>query len=130
MSPFATSICRSLRAKKPPKRLVSPSIDRQVLSVIASGMDNLSARASPVRYAIAREQAVGPHDHHHNKDDAVNDEALRVLEIKKAVEEVVDAVHGEEAGPFDRHQLEPIAQRSQQLRQQGQTGGADCGSPK
>src|SRR5208337_847719 len=110
MSPVATSICRSLSAKKPPKRLVRPSIERQALAALASSMDGLLPGAPPMRYRVAGEQAVGPHDHHHDENNAVNDEALCVLEVKKAVEEVVDLVHGKEARPLDRHQFEPIAQ--------------------
>src|SRR4051812_26628708 len=116
MSPAATSICRSLSAKKPPKRLVNPSIVRQVLAGVRLSMAGGPPLERNARDRIAGNQTVGPHNHHHDQDHAVNDEALGVLEIEEAVEEVVNLVRWIEARPRYRQQLEPITQCAQEFR--------------
>src|SRR6266496_807965 len=116
MSPAATSTWRLSSAKKPPKRLVSPSIARQAAAGVRSSMADPPPPKRNARDRIARDQPVRPHDHHYDQDNAVNNQPLGVLEIEEAVEEIVDLVRRIEVRPCHRQQLEPFAQCAQEFR--------------
>src|SRR6516165_7609429 len=116
MSPVITSMLTSLSTLKPPNRLVRPSIERQ----IGRGTDTVvsPARKRSPPHRVAGQQTVGPYDHHHHEDHAVSDQSFRILEVEESAQEVVHAIHGKRVGPFHRHQLQPVAQCTQEFRQQ------------
>src|SRR5262245_51001114 len=90
MWPVATCVLSSWSAWKPPERVVSPSNASHARLAERSGMLGLPSRRRKAAQAVTGDEAIRPHDHHDDENDAVGDQPLGVLEVEKVVQEVVD----------------------------------------